>query len=905
MFYDLFDTVPLLLIAVLFLFVGSGLGIIAALKVRRISNRLEQLEAYLQQLQNPALWGRQPTADETTESLEQAPQPDIQKSEHVATEEEIAEPTPPEEEQAAPASLPADTVVATPRPSLEERLGAKWTVWVGGLALVLGGIFLVRYSIEAGLLTPTARVSAGALLAILLVGAGEFLRRRSIDDTSANRAYIPGVLTLAGITTAFASIFAAHALYELIGPSTAFILLAATALLTLAASLLHGPTIASYGLLASYVVPFLVSSDDPALWPLTLYGLAVSAAAYSVARLRLWRWFAIATAVGALFWGHILAFSADGTWDAGALIAYDLAIFAMAAFVFVISLYPRNRWYIPEKQDWLASAILFLHVFLILYMLQESDFSGASLTVLVVVAASLILIAMEWPVAAATAIAAFVLMALGLLSWDVALYPRDLTLNTLEMERLSAAFANPSASMFPKTGFILAAIGGGLGFWGAWRSAGRWALATCSVATPLALLAIAYFRLAPFETSTFFGALSLILAMLFLGALVFLDKRLHADEPGREATLAAYAIGATGAIAGGMTILLGDGWLPVSLGLLTAAIIWVHGIWRLNALPWVALGTALLTSFVIWRNPTIVQPVLLSTRPFFNALLYGYGVPALTFIWCAWTLSQRDHDRRVQQAFEALAVFASLVTFAVLIHHAFNGGVLSAEPDTLAEWSLHTLVFLAGSLAVRRINLRATSPVLSLAVAILGVMGFLSTALLHLLWLNPLFTGEPIGTNVVFNLLAPAYLLPAILMGLIVQQSKNATLPLYQRVASILTVALTFAWLSLQVRAVFHRPFLDSGTTTDAEFYTYSALWLVFGIALLIIGFFLNSRSLRLASSVFVLAAVAKVFLLDMAGLDGVWRALSFIGLGIALIGVGMLYQKLLRSNPPTTTVPN
>ena len=56
---------------------------------------------------------------------------------------------------------------------------------------------------------------------------------------------------------------------------------------------------------------------------------------------------------------------------------------------------------------------------------------------------------------------------------------------------------------------------------------------------------------------------------------------------------------------------------------------------------------------------------------------------------------------------------------------------------------------------------------------------------------------------------------------------------------------------------------------------------------------------MRLASSVFVLAAVAKVFVLDMAGLDGVWRALSFIGLGVALIGVGMLYQKLLRPAPP------
>ena len=54
---------------------------------------------------------------------------------------------------------------AAPSMSLEERLGTQWAVWVGGLALALGGIFLVRYSIEQGLLGPGVRVTLGALLA--------------------------------------------------------------------------------------------------------------------------------------------------------------------------------------------------------------------------------------------------------------------------------------------------------------------------------------------------------------------------------------------------------------------------------------------------------------------------------------------------------------------------------------------------------------------------------------------------------------------------------------------------------------------------------------------------------------------------------------------------------------------
>jgi uncharacterized membrane protein len=35
-----------------------------------------------------------------------------------------------------------------------------------------------------------------------------------------------------------------------------------------------------------------------------------------------------------------------------------------------------------------------------------------------------------------------------------------------------------------------------------------------------------------------------------------------------------------------------------------------------------------------------------------------------------------------------------------------------------------------------------------------------------------------------------------------------------------------------------------------------------------------------------------KVFLFDLAGLEGFLRALSFLGLGAALIGIGLVYQK-------------
>ena len=51
---------------------------------------------------------------------------------------------------------------------------------------------------------------------------------------------------------------------------------------------------------------------------------------------------------------------------------------------------------------------------------------------------------------------------------------------------------------------------------------------------------------------------------------------------------------------------------------------------------------------------------------------------------------------------------------------------------------------------------------------------------------------------------------------------------------------------------------------------------------------------IRLASAALIAIAVAKVFLFDMSELEGVLRALSFIGLGAVLIGIGLFYQRLL-----------
>ena len=71
-------------------------------------------------------------------------------------------------------------------------------------------------------------------------------------------------------------------------------------------------------------------------------------------------------------------------------------------------------------------------------------------------------------------------------------------------------------------------------------------------------------------------------------------------------------------------------------------------------------------------------------------------------------------------------------------------------------------------------------------------------------------------------------------------------------------------------------------------------MWLAFGVALLAAGILLGSKPARLASAAVVILTVLKVFLVDMAGLQGIYQALSFIGLGAVLLGIGWFYQRLL-----------
>ena len=84
------------------------------------------------------------------------------------------------------------------------------------------------------------------------------------------------------------------------------------------------------------------------------------------------------------------------------------------------------------------------------------------------------------------------------------------------------------------------------------------------------------------------------------------------------------------------------------------------------------------------------------------------------------------------------------------------------------------------------------------------------------------------------------------------------------------------------------------------EQFTYSAWAMVFGAALLGVGFWKESAFLRWQALALLTLSIAKVFLVDTRQLSQGYRILSFLGLGALLLAVSFAYQRdwlALRGN--------
>ena len=156
---------------------------------------------------------------------------------------------------------------------------------------------------------------------------------------------------------------------------------------------------------------------------------------------------------------------------------------------------------------------------------------------------------------------------------------------------------------------------------------------------------------------------------------------------------------------------------------------------------------------------------------------------------------------------------------------------------------------------------------------------------------NPLFHKSTWLTDTpIFNTLLLMYLLPTILLVL-----AYFTLP--KRLSKVLlglVAASSFLLINLEIRHLWHgAAMLISDGTEQGELYTYSMVWLGISIAILALAIQVKSALIYRAGMLVLMCVVAKIFLIDMSGLSGLLRVTSFLGLGLCLLGIALLHQKI------------
>jgi uncharacterized membrane protein len=304
----------------------------------------------------------------------------------------------------------------------------------------------------------------------------------------------------------------------------------------------------------------------------------------------------------------------------------------------------------------------------------------------------------------------------------------------------------------------------------------------------------------------------------------------------------------------------------------------------------------------IGYEPLIVGGSVGAT-PIFNWLLWGYGIPALSF-WGASHLLRRRGDDAPLRMVEAAAILFTVLLAFMEIRHAENGGNVYRSFAGLSEIALQVCVALAMAIGLERLRIR-TGSIVHNAGAILLTAFAGAASVFGLLFLeNPMIWSEDVG-GVFFNLLLLGYAMPALLALLLSYAVAGRRRPAYANTIAAFALMLALTYVTFEIRRLYHGPILSRGPTTGAEQYTYSIAWLAFGVVLLGAGILFNSQRARLASAVVITLTIAKVFVIDISTLTDVYRALSFICLGLVLLPIGWLYQRILFRRPALPLQPS
>jgi len=746
----------------------------------------------------------------------------------------------------------------------ERYVGGRLLIWAGGIALAVAGIFLVRFSIQVGLISPPVQMAFAALFGLLLIGLAEWAKRRpgALPDPRVGQS-----LAGAGIFVLYAAAYGSLVLHHLYGHGTAMVLMVAITGLALVLSLRHGAPTAVMGLAGGFATPLLVGERHGQIIPLLFYLGLLDAALFGLAARRGWTWLAAAAALLSFGWSAALLFSAPDDALATGLFVLVLAVGAS----------------LPQPGEGRQLAVLrpaALGVLQLAVLVGRSDLGFSA-----------------WGLFALLSLATFYLAG------------RAAEYRPIPALALAAALVLLAIKAFPPAAPHLLALGAGIAVLFAAGSLAAllrrpaeallWtAVGAAAFAGPALVLRL--LDPGPLLPPAQWG---LVLAAAALGPLALAVLRARAGEADRPRLLAAAAALLLLGVAACDTVpeaFLPAAWLVLGIGAAFAAARLADRDMTLLAYAAAALAACASVLLVpkLWDAllPALVGEGVLAIRlpPALSALetlLLPAGLLVLL-----WRIAPRRLPR-LALALPATAVGLAVAGLYVLFKQAWG---LSSDEDYLARGFAERVLITQFLFALGWLTCGGRIPLRGLDDPQRRALGTGLTALAaaRLAWFDllvatPLLVDFRVGGWPVANLLLPAYILSAFWLY---RARQGATGKARSGLWLILALAALVAGTLLLVRQGFHGTILSTPGVTASESYAYSLAALLLSIGLLAAGMRIPDKAVRLAGLVLLSATAAKVFLVDASKLEGVLRILSFLGLGIALIGIGKLYTAVLNA---------
>ena len=310
------------------------------------------------------------------------------------------------------------------------------------------------------------------------------------------------------------------------------------------------------------------------------------------------------------------------------------------------------------------------------------------------------------------------------------------------------------------------------------------------------------------------------------------------------------------------------------------------------ALGWIALATLTLV-FGLAISPwwgVDIAPLRLTD----GVALFGLQAVA---IGLAWGVSRREAT--IGRASLVVAVVLGLSLAAHLIRWMFHGATLSVGAIGRAEGAAYALLALAAARALTspRLAGRANTGWLVRIAPAFAWLALIVAALVFGVraspWWGPMI--EPLAPVGAAVLLFGVYVAGAVAM----LSLRRGETP-FDQAALASAVGTLFVLLTLLIRYAFHGADMRAAAGGEGlETWTFSALWAVFGLAVLGLGAGRKDIVLRWAGLVTLMFTAAKVVFFDLARLEGVTRAASFLAVGALFLGGALLARRLNARHAP------